>query len=387
MVMAWKEWIFGGPKRLGQVRWLSQLLILSGAFNIAFLFMFTHAYSKRKEEKSHYAWRAVERVEEARLLSNRQLLTQFEELSFSELVGKLSSTLPIEDGFAERDLALACLTALHHLDLERALGSLPSDLRSLKWGEERVAALYPSLKEMDWEAIRLFCQRERWPLTSQGLFLEARRQGDQIHATLAEAIFLTPQFHLAEVLLARANPPIGRLETLVLLMEGDWRLIEQYTEEQRTALDLSDGRRRRLLTDYLCHSSPLAARLLVRTDLDYAVHHLADDLVIQAVALMSTPSPEGERFALEVLAAPRSSRVWAAAAETLCRYKGQTVEVAEARNQTIHEVQGGESLWGLARKYNTSIDAIVQSNRLQGETIRPGQKLTIPQGAPQGTGS
>jgi LysM repeat protein len=398
--MTWRKWIFGGlnvrpqkemagdlldevrPRRLGQVRWLSQLLILSGAFNIASLFLFAHTYLKSREEKSHFAWKPIEIIENSPLPTNRAVLSRFQQLSLEELIEKLASTSFVEDGFAERDLALACLTALHHVDLERALGFYPSDIRSLKWSEEGVATLYPALKETDWGAICLFCRKERWPLTPQGLFLQARQQGDQIAASLADALFLTPQFHLAEVLLSRAEPPVTRLETLALLLEGDWQLIDEYTKEQRRALDLSDGRRRRLLVDYLCRGSALAVRLLVRSDAAYAVHYLTDELVIQALNLLSTPSPEGERLALELLSAPRSSQVWAAAAANLYRYKGKEPAdpVLEEKKELIHEVQNGDSLWGLAKKYHTSVDAIIQSNRLQQETIRPGQKLKIPQG-------
>ncbi|MGB0775511.1 MAG: LysM peptidoglycan-binding domain-containing protein [Akkermansiaceae bacterium] len=43
-----------------------------------------------------------------------------------------------------------------------------------------------------------------------------------------------------------------------------------------------------------------------------------------------------------------------------------------------HTVVSGDSLWGLARKYNTSIEAIQQANGLTGTNIQTGQTLTIP---------
>lgn len=43
-----------------------------------------------------------------------------------------------------------------------------------------------------------------------------------------------------------------------------------------------------------------------------------------------------------------------------------------------HTVVSGDSLWGLARKYNTSIESIQAANNLTTTTIRTGQTLSIP---------
>ena len=51
--------------------------------------------------------------------------------------------------------------------------------------------------------------------------------------------------------------------------------------------------------------------------------------------------------------------------------------VAAAGNRK-HKVTRGESLSGLARRYNTSVAALVRANDLSDENIRIGQVLTIP---------
>jgi LysM repeat protein len=43
-----------------------------------------------------------------------------------------------------------------------------------------------------------------------------------------------------------------------------------------------------------------------------------------------------------------------------------------------HTVVAGDSLWGLARKYGTTIEAIQAANGLTTTNIRTGQQLTIP---------
>jgi hypothetical protein len=48
---------------------------------------------------------------------------------------------------------------------------------------------------------------------------------------------------------------------------------------------------------------------------------------------------------------------------------------AEAGTYTVRP---GDSLWGIARAHDTTVDAIAGANALDGETIRPGQELRIP---------
>ena len=43
-----------------------------------------------------------------------------------------------------------------------------------------------------------------------------------------------------------------------------------------------------------------------------------------------------------------------------------------------HTVVAGDSLWGLSRKYGTTVEAIQAANGITGTNIRTGQTLTIP---------
>lgn len=45
---------------------------------------------------------------------------------------------------------------------------------------------------------------------------------------------------------------------------------------------------------------------------------------------------------------------------------------------TSHVVVSGDSLWGLSRKYNTTVEAIQAANGLTDTVIRTGQTLQIP---------
>ena len=56
----------------------------------------------------------------------------------------------------------------------------------------------------------------------------------------------------------------------------------------------------------------------------------------------------------------------------------QDMEQAAASPGIVgHIVQDGEDLWGLARKYMTTVEGIMEINGLSGEKVSPGDKLLI----------
>jgi murein DD-endopeptidase MepM/ murein hydrolase activator NlpD len=66
------------------------------------------------------------------------------------------------------------------------------------------------------------------------------------------------------------------------------------------------------------------------------------------------------------------------------RYAGRTMDRARAaaRGETI-QVQQGDTLYGIARRYGVSVAALIEINGLaHGSTIKPGQQLVLPAGVP-----
>ena len=45
---------------------------------------------------------------------------------------------------------------------------------------------------------------------------------------------------------------------------------------------------------------------------------------------------------------------------------------------TYHKVQSGDTLYSIARRYNTSVNQLKQVNGLTGDVIRVGQSLRLP---------
>jgi LysM repeat protein len=52
---------------------------------------------------------------------------------------------------------------------------------------------------------------------------------------------------------------------------------------------------------------------------------------------------------------------------------------AAASDARTHEVQAGETLFGIARRYGVTVDAIREANRMESDQVRTGQRLAIPE--------
>ncbi len=56
----------------------------------------------------------------------------------------------------------------------------------------------------------------------------------------------------------------------------------------------------------------------------------------------------------------------------------QTTPRPPAARDAVHTVVRGDTLWGLSRKYNVSVDAIKKANGMTRDTVVLGSKLRIP---------
>lgn len=59
-------------------------------------------------------------------------------------------------------------------------------------------------------------------------------------------------------------------------------------------------------------------------------------------------------------------------------YDSLRIETKEAQRMVIHQVDAGETIFGLSRRYGTTIDNIRKSNDLTGNDLNIGQLLSIP---------
>lgn len=316
-----------------QIRKLTMALMFSVALNIILVMLFFYWTIKETIPTPYFELKPANKEEQQLPLamdhSNSDVIRYLRLLPMERLIARLKQTQLIENGYTLRDLTLACLVDVHHFDLERALKGYaqPDQKRNLIYGKRRNGrdaelTIYAGLSDKQFQAIIDFATTERWPLTSQGLFLALRKQKAD-SPSLADAFFMTPEFLSVEMLFGRAEVPVEKKELLQMIIQGDWAMLSTFVEQQRVHQDLSAARRQRFLLDYIQHQSPTAALLMLKTDQDVAVRKLDDYQVIGILRLLENKSPEGEKFAIALLTSPRSDGVWKAAAQRLYAYAGE----------------------------------------------------------------
>ncbi len=312
-----------------QIRWLTQALILSATLNIGLLATFFYLVVRDRPSSATYELKPATKEQQASPVadsrSNSEVLRSFKGMPFGQLVIKLQDSRLVEDGYSQRDLALAALVTYHHFNITEALPGQVMQQRQLTFDKEKdpkyeAITIFPGLSNQQYESLIHYINAERWPLTSKGLFLELKKENLQGDSSLAEAFFLTPEFIVIEVLFSRSEVPVQKEELLALVREGDWQMLADFTEQQRVSQDLSSARRHRFLLDYIgCHSQK-AAYLMLKTDGSFAAKKLNNSQVMNFLQLLDTPTKETHTFAQELLTSPRSDEVWKMAAARLYDY-------------------------------------------------------------------
>jgi len=318
------------------IRRLSVALMISGALNIFLMSLFFYLLFKERPPTPYCELKPANRQEEQSPLaidhSNSDVIRLFRQMPLEWLVGRLNNTHLVENGYTQRDLALASLVAFHQFDLERALTGLPQPDQKrtfiygkFKNGKPATLTVYPGLSEKQYEGIATFASKERWPLTSKGLYAALCKQPkDSRDVSLMEAFLMTPDFLAVEMLFSRSETPVKKKELLEVLLQGDWTMLAAFVEQQKILHDLSAARRQRFLLDYIQRQSKAAAYLMLKTDPEVASKKLDDNHVMLLLQLLDEKSPDAERFAGSLLTSPRTDIVWKLAACRLYEYAGES---------------------------------------------------------------
>lgn len=383
-------------------RLLTLALIFSGALNIGLITAF--AFFQIQEPPVSQG--VVKSNKKELQTTNGQLIGSMSRLTFRELVSFLTNRDLVEEGYTKRDLAVAALVAYHHFNIERALSSTPSQVRTLVLPGDQKIDVYPGLAEDQFEAIIRFAYQEKWPLTAKGLFSHLQSKQNPRDESLEQAFLLTPEFYALQVLFQKTDAPQEPSTLLNLISEGSWDLLEKFTKDQSQILDFSPEKRRNLLLSYLSFHSPTAAGILLKTDFLFALKRLEDRAILDLLALLKKQTEEGTKFCTELLRSARSDAILQAAAMTLYSYAGEMpaapidpkavlarfapeapaviqpapVSVAPVSPSRFHIVKEGESLWKISRQYKVKVDEIVKLNALEKDSLFPGMTLKLPQG-------
>ena len=386
---------------VAQIRKLTIALIISGTFNIALAGLFFYWYAREQPPTPYFELKPAKIEKQQVTLTAspymNKLINQYKELSFETLKGQLNHVQVVEALLSKREIALACLSAFHHLDLERFLANHPL-LRQKRMtityqtnrGEQSTLYAYPGLNDKHFKEIFFFLKTERWPFKSKGLFLLLQKEPKEARdATLMDAFMMTSEFLSAELLFARAEYPTDKEELLNMLLEGTWKQLSSFAEQQKIAQDLSPERRQRFLIDYFENGSKIAMYYLDReqqkTKPPLEVAEKKVEIATIGQKKNSLPS-ELPKTALPPPVAEKKKSITSAKPPplTLPDKKPLISSIPHKlpsslkKQERTYIVQEGDSLWKISKKFNVDIDRLRAYNQLQTDALKPGKSLRIP---------
>lgn len=316
------------------IRKLTAFLVISGSLNIILIVLiFYWAISERPPAPYIELKPATKQEQQTPLAIDRsdsEVIRYFRRMPLQWLISRLNNTQLVENGYTQRDLALASLVAFHYFDLERAFAGLskPQQKRLIVYGQFRDGrsaelVVYPGLSDRHFDAARNFATTERWPLTSRGLFLALQKEEKEDYDShLLDAFFMTSEFSTVEMLFSRSELPVGREELLKVILEGNWNQLSDFVEQQKKSQDLSQARRQSFLLEYASNKSKAAAQVMLKTDGTFAARKLDDSQSMMLLQLLDEKSPQAKQFALTLMKSPRSDAVRKLAADRLYEYSG-----------------------------------------------------------------
>ncbi|WP_404665299.1 LysM peptidoglycan-binding domain-containing protein [Rhabdochlamydiaceae symbiont of Dictyostelium giganteum] len=395
-------------------RFLTQLLIWSGALNIGLSFSLGYLFFQYRIDHVDFQLRPAAYSLDPISLTNEKIFFQFLHQSWDELIQELDSLHLLEDGYRRRDIALAVLTSFHGLDIERALPEVSLQKRKLIFTQEdakKVSCfMYPGLTEDQFHAVKYFIKTEEFPFTPKRLFWQIQNAQHPLQDTLLEAFYLTPEFTFLHTLLMRSGIHSPKNITVQMMKEGDWDMIHTLTEKQKMELDLSKEHLQSLLLSYVKKQSRAAAKMLLQWDLDFVVKRLGDEELMQFIDLLEHSSSL-EKLLKELITSPRSDALWKKSGERLYQLRGLALpevydhqvtletfiplekksldtsslpslslpaQVSHAKKTFEYVIQEGDNLWKIARRHHISIDDIYLLNHLESDKLRTGKILILP---------
>ncbi len=217
---------------LKQMRRFTQALVVSGGLNILLLALLLYGvlgdgFLRWRNDMLIHRWPRTDEVV-MDLHSRDEAINRLLVMPFDELVGVLSSRRRLDENLAERDLALGCLVSFYYFNLPQVLSEKELPLSKPVVVQGVQVPIYAGLNNEQFARIIQFAEIERWPLTTQGLFL-ALKSGHEKDRSLVEAFFQTPEFLHVQRLFARSNHPVDRSLLLETVLKSDWSVFQQPT--------------------------------------------------------------------------------------------------------------------------------------------------------------
>lgn len=393
-----------------KAKWLTQALIISATLNVGLISTFIY-FAVRETGPSLDLKTRDKQAQSSENLGLQELLSSYSALSFQDLLLQMGNCDHVESGLTKRDLALSCLVAFRHFNLERALGGINLVKREVIFNQKDQQIpliVFPGLADYQFEAIIQYAKTEKWPLTSQGLFLQIQSSKPPYDASLLEAFYLTPEFHFISLLFSKTGISLKNEYIVALLAGGSWTILSETANHLKAIPEFSPDARRKFLLEFISQNSRLAAKILIEADQEYCIKALDNEQVLALCDLLGEKTSPA--FLKGLLLSPRSDEIWKKAAAILYDQAAEeipaTLDLELAKSRFIelkaipaklvaepaviaapapkkqigktYTVVSGDSLWKIATKHHTSVQALRDKNHLAGDKLRIGQTLLIP---------
>ncbi|MEI6532136.1 MAG: hypothetical protein WCN87_04895, partial [Chlamydiota bacterium] len=218
-------------------------LILSGGLNVGLALALFFVWKGGHTPK--LSLEQIERRLEELSPNKAMALTAFLPLSYDQLITHLSDKAQVEDGFTQRDLALGCLVSKHYFNIAKALPGTLLQSRQFVLGSDNII-LFPGLSDEQIKKITDYAATEKWPLTSQGLFLKLKEIKDP---SLKSSFYATREYVALDTLAKGCGLEIPKEQLLQMLLEGSFEKLQQVSQEG--ALELSNSHLQKILMVYV----------------------------------------------------------------------------------------------------------------------------------------
>lgn len=165
-----------GSEVLQRVRRLTLYLFISGGFNILLITLLFYVYFGERLPAIYFEAPTLNQSSLNQVVNERktiEMIHRYRSLSRDQLIARLASTQYLENGFSQREIALACLVAFHHLDLSLALNGIQlPDPEKIDYGNRSNGSrielpVYRNLSESQYEAIIRFAKMDRFQSKKQ----------------------------------------------------------------------------------------------------------------------------------------------------------------------------------------------------------------------------
>jgi len=388
-----------------KIRFLTTILICSVSLNIGLMTSIIYSTIVQKNTVKN-----VETAVSYQLTStNAKVLNRFFNFTFDQLLAELDNKVFAEDGYMYRDLALACLVSYHYFDIERAVTKSNLQHRSLTFihqdgGETFELTAFPGLDHTDFQRVHAFVKSQKWPLTSEGIFHELKKEKGENFVSLTKAFCTTSEFYTLFALFNRGEEKISQERLLPMLLAGPWHLIDSFCKAQKNFPDISKNVMRKLLKKYIKLESHHAASIWIAIDSEYVLRQLSDEELAHLINGINENTQSIQLFLKKTLCSVRSDHIRKITGIKLYAITGKSIpepykheiamktflpafffkvkekkakETALVKSMKIYRVKNGDSLWKIAHKYSVSIEELRKNNHLKTDVLKPGQELVI----------